>query len=860
MTRSLISIILIIASTGLVQAQRTYIIPGRPKTDIHVIHDSLMYITSNTFGIYEIDGKSTSGRRLPYTFPFVQFLATRAQNDTVWVGTSDGLFKLHNTVLTQFKMSFNNFPADTVFQLEILNNTLIAGTNAGLVIQNGEGWSLLNSANSSLLSNRITRIKKFGNKLGLLAGGIPHVYENGQIQAFSLPINETINQVQPINQNELIVLTSGPMYRIEANGRYSTITNLTQVHDVQVKNDSLLFLVGSKIYVYFKDELSYWNVIIPANNPLSTSAIMHLRVTEQGRVYVVNDLFVFVQDSLMLRDDNPNSQNRRSLNINQVEALYMTNGDMFWDRNGTSQPRYNVPRVLDTVESRRHTLFALSPWFGGKSNNILHQTGQLYRSTHRAGIGYRSGPLNDQAQIFPNEVRYDRLWKIDRSAIEQFKEAWKRGQVQNGSYYPSFDFRDWPGNRPDGSRLAPFFDKNNDGIYRYTDGDYPIIKGDQAIWMVFHDKDPNRIQDAPPLGIEVQCLAYAYLKNQNSTLDSALNYTTFLDYRVINRSSNSYSNTYFAVWADGDIGSGVDDYVGMDVQGNGFYFYNGVPEDTCTGCYGSNPPAQGIFLLRGPNADANDGKDNNRNGTIDEINEDVAFSSFMHFQNNDSLLGNPVVSDHFYSYARGIWKDNNEMVFGGNAYPGTTGATTLNTKFQFPGNSDPLGWGLGGSTENPISPPFIWSETNLGPGSGASQASDRRGLAGIGEFYFPAGAEKSFTLALIYSRGNNGPESSVQKLLTQDAPHVKKWYAQNMLEQLKALAYPNPFKDLIQIRVSSEDELQVLLTDIHGRVILNQKFSGALNYEIDTNNLFGGIYIVRLMQKDSSNAFKLVKN
>lgn len=858
-----------------VYAQRSQQAPGRTKTDLHVVHDSLIYFSSVQLGVFQTDGRNLP-ISLQASLPAATYYSVRQLNNELWLGSSLGLGRLQNGVFTQFNTTLGGFPADTVFQLLVVNNQLVAATNAGLVLRLGQNWVIYNSNNSGLSSNRVLRLKAQGQRLGLVAGGSAYLFENGQIRALNVPTADSITAVQPIAGNEVIVLTKKPVYRVNAAGTVSGIMGINSAHDVQPKGDSLLFLINNRIYVLHNNEIHLWNLIPNGGLRLSPTTVpAFFQHSAQGKTYALYETTLIINDSLMQMDDTENSVNRRYLDINQVKALYLNGGDMFWDRGTTNNARYNVPKEHDTVQSARHTMFALSPWFGGKSNNQLHQTGQLYRQSSVGGLGYRSGPLDTLARPFAEEVRYDRLWKINRYDVEAFKNAWQRGLVQNGSYYPNFDFRDWPGNRPDGSKLAPFFDFNNDGIYRYTDGDYPIIKGDQAIWMVFHDKVPNRTQNAPPLGIEVQCMAYAYVCNQTNTIDSVLNYTTFLDYKVINKSLNTYNDSYFAVWADGDIGFAMNDYVGMDVQGNGFYFYNGEPQDSCRVCYGANPPAQGVYLLKGPTAIANDGKDNNRNGMIDELEEDVAFSSFMYFNNDNTVIGNPTISENFYQYSRGIWKDDSAMVYGGNAYPGSPGATNLTTKFRFPGSSDPVGWGLGGTTQNPIIAPFAWTETNNGSGSSANIPSDRRGIGAMGELLFPPKDEKSFTLALIYSRGTNGPLSSVQKLLTQDAPRIKQWHALGQFpscldlstvsvphhhgNELNALVYPNPFGNALQLKVANENELKLRITDIQGRVLIDHTFAGALQYELHTQALSAGIYVVHLQQAGASKVVKLVK-
>ncbi|MDB4082974.1 hypothetical protein N9502_01770 [Vicingaceae bacterium] len=39
--------------------------------------------------------------------------------------------------------------------------------------------------------------------------------------------------------------------------------------------------------------------------------------------------------------------------------------------------------------------------------------------------------------------------------------------------------------------LAPFFDANNNGCYDPQNGDYPVIKGDEALYWINHPTNPN---------------------------------------------------------------------------------------------------------------------------------------------------------------------------------------------------------------------------------------------------------------------------------------------------------------------------------------------------------------------------------
>jgi len=68
--------------------------------------------------------------------------------------------------------------------------------------------------------------------------------------------------------------------------------------------------------------------------------------------------------------------------------------------------------------------------------------------------------------------------------------------------------------------------------------------------------------------------------------------------------------------------------------------------------------------------------------------------------------------------------------------------------------------------------------------------------------------------------------------------------------------YPNPFEDHINIVVSAKSTLTLL--NIDGRVALKLDLEVG-NNTINTNNLFSGIYIVRINNSIESKSFKIVK-
>ena len=66
--------------------------------------------------------------------------------------------------------------------------------------------------------------------------------------------------------------------------------------------------------------------------------------------------------------------------------------------------------------------------------------------------------------------------------------------------------------------------------------------------------------------------------------------------------------------------------------------------------YGTVPPAVGVDFFRGPLADSNDGIDNDRDGIIDELGEEIIMSKFVYYNNDFTVIGNPQTGQHVYNY------------------------------------------------------------------------------------------------------------------------------------------------------------------------------------------------------------------
>ena len=522
---------------------------------------------------------------------------------------------------------------------------------------------------------------------------------------------------------------------------------------------------------------------------------------------------------------------RKYLEFNNVSALLRNDGVM-WEDKSRRKPEYEVPKG-----SGEYVIYAGSLWLGGKDvNNQLKLAAMTYD-----GNDFWSGPLQYR-KATPGVIEngtlgygsaktnsdvcqeYDDFYITERKEVEKFN-AWFEcindpncdDNIEFPNYQIPKSIMDWPGNfnpQISGSisdldtydpNLAPYFDRNNDLIYNPLDGDYPwydltseidcrtnrrvTLYGDYNMWWVFNDNgNIHSCSQGDPIGMEIKAQAFAFATNDE------INSMTFYNYELINRSTLTLYDTYFAVFMDADIGCSQDDYTGCDVQRGLGYAYNGdATDDGCSYGIGQNPPAIGVDFFEGPYQN-NDGKDNilssdvgaayqdngipykglgigYGDGIID--NERLGMKRFTYFNNTtaNQNMTDPSIAPEFYGFMDGYWKDNTPFYYGGTGHQQSASTPLTRTNYCFPGDSDPLNWGLVSAGSGITPPPFLeWSEQNPnGPGSTPNTARDRRFLQSAGPFNLEPGALNNITLGVVYGKAiSSDPFQSVELVRKAD--------------------------------------------------------------------------------------------
>lgn len=431
---------------------------------------------------------------------------------------------------------------------------------------------------------------------------------------------------------------------------------------------------------------------------------------------------------------------------------------------------FNVPKNSNTA-----TIYASNLWLAGEDiNGNIRVSASTYQEANSRG---NAGPIMDSVNYSYYNYQWDRVWKVSEMDIQNHIAGISTTEA----------IINWPahGDTSLGQalNLAPFVDVDNNGIYNPLVGDYPKIKGQQAIYFIQNDKRDTVQPYILRIGIEIHGMAYSFYCPE----DSALNNTVFVSYKVYNRSASPLFNAYIGLWSDLDIGNPQDDYLATDVSRGSFYGYNKDNVDETvpwTVGYGASPPAQSVTFLKGPKL-PNDGIDNPLTNNVQDAidsngvpyqglgigfgdgvvdNEFMGLSNFLTYDIDSNSIGfnEPEISSDYYNYLKGNWKSGIPMTWGGMGIGGT-----VPTNYLFPGGSDSLFW----STQGIITTPSPWNDN--------SSLRDIRGIGSCGPFTFLPDSAVELDLAFVFGRDYTDTSNTAAITIMQNRIDVIRNYFVN---------------------------------------------------------------------------------
>lgn len=515
---------------------------------------------------------------------------------------------------------------------------------------------------------------------------------------------------------------------------------------------------------------------------------------------------------------------------------------------------YGAPGFEFPVGSNNHLSYSNSFWFGGKYNNDSLEIGvsKWGQSDYRFGNGpltvdpsLNTGGTEDfgNATIDSLEMlEWEQVFIVTKQDIEIFKQWFACNQDPNcdeNVYYPNYQIPssilDWPAhgdiNQDQAFYLAPFYDFDNDGNYNPNSGDFPCIKGDHFAWMILNDQ-PLTGENVGGMGVEIHISVYGFDKEDGNLLDQ----TIFVEYDVINRSTDTLNDFRFLELQDFDLGYSQDDYMGTLPTENSIFVYNGDDFDegsSGASGYGNYPPTFSMKLL----------------------NKNALHGSY--FDNSSGPQGSLFTDDEYNNYLHGLWRNGDSLYFGGTGFPGSNGATSMTTNWVYPHLSNT---------------PFNWTETNTtGQGVGINDADDRRGqLVAGGELFLP-GTKLEYDYAFVVSTSDQtGAQASLDQMLI-DLPLVQQFYNDSIsacspqlsgslgiykAESNEFTVYPNPAKGYVNVISSTQIKYNYHLIDASGSVALSGL--GYQNTMINLSALAPGVYYF-IIEGSKHSPYKIIK-
>ncbi len=351
-----------------------------------------------------------------------------------------------------------------------------------------------------------------------------------------------------------------------------------------------------------------------------------------------------IQGNKKLPADVKGSPTRTYLNINTISTQFSNDGTADIDISGNSG--FVFPKG-----SGKTCVFQSGLIWGAKveGDNQVQVGGSAYGTGLQAGKIVSAGFAEDPA-LTKNRIYRVRADVFPGASVDLSSEAALEGKSASALYDQYIlDWNEWP--IADG---APYWIDVDGIITGVKMAVIPGVKGaNQTIWFVANDLNANLtkgLYGTQPLGIEYQATYWAYNKS------GALGDVIFRKYKLINKSNTPFTNMYISMWADPDVGTATDDFVGCDTSLSLGYAYNASSVDLVYDPL--PPPAVGFQLLEGPIVNGSSLDTAYFGDRLIIGKKNIPMTAFYYFTNGDASVTDPPTGSasgatQFYNFFQG---------------------------------------------------------------------------------------------------------------------------------------------------------------------------------------------------------------
>jgi len=201
-----------------------------------------------------------------------------------------------------------------------------------------------------------------------------------------------------------------------------------------------------------------------------------------------------------------------------------------------------------------------------------------------------SGPIDTLTLKSKNPDNWNSVYVVNANDIKLHRENYK-----NQGYSVPATIANWPGNSMAGAALpavlAPYIDWNLDGLYTPQEGDYPAIKGDNAMYQIYNDEyGEHNTSGGIPLKAQISQMVFNYT---GYGMENVL----FVEAYVKNMGDYDWKDCYVGFYTDLILGNPNDNFIRTDVNQKLVYAYNGDDMDEGEFGYGTDKPFLGQVWL-----------------------------------------------------------------------------------------------------------------------------------------------------------------------------------------------------------------------------------------------------------------------
>ncbi len=677
-------------------------------SDMTTDNSGFVWLATTNAGLMKMGSNGTSllqswnvvNSVLPYELKHIEFDPANG----IWLGNNDSIWLMNGTQFTGFSFATGPIFPGVKDILQSGGQTFFL-INDSICLYNGSGFSSINYGQFAFLS------------------------ETGSGEIFTCDDN-------------LIYRYNGASFICD-----SALSSGSTINLLPTPKDDVFDLIkmGNEYCVFSPDYVIIAANAMPAQLYFPSSGFYlpglkwHSILSDSPQLYIgFSDGFLVTTDQYFATLKNE----YQYLDLYRLRAPIMANGSLFNFTSALYGPVFEAP-----AGSGKSPMYIAMPWMAGlDQNNQLHLAAQRYS---QVGFDFFPGTLRVNSDEPSENPDHARVWKVSKAEIDFHATHWN----QSGYVAPEA-IMSWPGNGnslyDEAPILAPFADINQNGYYEPTQGEYPVIRGEQAIYFIYNDAAaPHSESGGEALGIEIHGMAYVMRDSSSVTGISNTDNTIFLHYTIINRSQNDYHQLKLAVFSDIDIGYAYNDFAGCDTLLDSYFIYNSSGCDSVTSqnehAYSDVLPAMGLTFLS---------------------HKMQSFSVYNNTGTLPSYCVDPETATHYWNVMNGLFRDGSPMTYGGNGYSGT-----IPVKYMFPG--DPID-----STQ--------WSDMSSG-----NLPYDRRGVGVVKFDSLGAGQSVCLDFAYVFDDEINGTDNTVNvTMLKRRIGDIRTFFYN---QQLECLYYEHNF-------------------------------------------------------------------